>query len=93
MDAILETPMADLLANVPVDQETKTALLTGAGPLGPLYQLMLARESGEWQNTDELASQLKLSETEMMAMQHTRIPLSPRGRGLQSEALTLHISG
>jgi hypothetical protein len=26
---------------------------------------MLARESGEWQNTDELASQLKLSETEI----------------------------
>jgi len=65
MNTILETPMADLLANVPVDQETKVVLLTGAGRLRPLYQLMLARESGEWQNTHVLARQLQLSESEI----------------------------
>ncbi len=35
MDAILETPMADLLANVPVDQDTKMVLFGGTGRLRP----------------------------------------------------------
>ena len=51
MDAILEMPMARLLASVPVDQETKARLLPAPGRLRPLYQLMLARESGEWEST------------------------------------------
>jgi len=55
MDAILEMPMADLLASVPVDRETKVVLLTGTGRLRTLYQLMVARESGEWENIRELA--------------------------------------
>ena len=66
MDTILETPMSDLLANVPVDQETKALLLTGTGRLRPLYQLMVAREAGEWQTAAlELAGQLHLSESEV----------------------------
>ncbi len=65
MDTILETPMSDLLANVPVDQETKALLLTGTGRLRPLYQLMVAREAGEWQTALELAGQLHLSESEV----------------------------
>jgi c-di-GMP-related signal transduction protein len=78
MDTILETPMADLLANVPVDQETKSVLLGGASRLRPLYQLMLARESGEWQDTSELSRQLHLTESEIaeaywQAMQWARM--------------------
>ena len=78
MDTILETPMADLLANVPVDQETKSVLLGGASRLRPLYQLMLARESGEWQDTSELARQLHLTESDIaeaywQAMQWARM--------------------
>jgi c-di-GMP-related signal transduction protein len=78
MDSILETPMADLLTNVPVDQETKSVLLGGASRLRPLYQLMLARESGEWQDTSELSRQLHLTESEIaeaywQAMQWARL--------------------
>ena len=65
MDIILETPMADLLANVPVDHETKAVLLGGAGLLRQPYQLMLARESGEWENINELSRQLNLSEEDV----------------------------
>jgi c-di-GMP-related signal transduction protein len=65
MDTILETPMKVLLANVPVDQETKTVLLGGTGRLGPVYQLMLARETGNWKDSGELAQQLHLSESEV----------------------------
>ncbi len=63
MDAILEMPMSDLLASVPVDQETKVVLLTGTGRLKPLYQLMMARESGEWQNLRDLAREMQISES------------------------------
>ncbi len=65
MDTILETPMPDLLANIPVDQETKAVLLGGASRLRPLYQLMLARESGEWQHAGELSQQLQITESEI----------------------------
>lgn len=65
MDAILETPMAKVLEKVPLDQQTKAALLGGASTLRPLYQLMLARESGDWENTGILAKQLHLTESEV----------------------------
>lgn len=65
MDAILEMPMSRVLENVPVDQQTKSALLGDSGPLTPLYQLMLAQESGEWQSAGQLARQLRLKESEV----------------------------
>ena len=54
MDAILEVDMAILLEQLPVDIETKAALLGHSSSLRPLYQLMLAQESGEWSQTSEL---------------------------------------
>jgi c-di-GMP-related signal transduction protein len=65
MDAMLEIPMAEILDKVPLDQETKAVLLGGASRLRPLYQLMLARESGEWQSSGELSRLLHLSESEV----------------------------
>ncbi len=65
MDAILETPMDKVLERIPIDQQTKAALLGGTSSLRPLYQLMLARESGDWENTGALATQLHLPETEI----------------------------
>ena len=65
MDAILEIPIQDVLAQVPVDHETKTVLLGGASKLRPVYQLMLARESGEWESASQLLQQLHLQESEV----------------------------
>lgn len=62
MDSILEIPMAEVLEKVPIDQETKAVLLGGGSRLRPLYQLMLAQESGDWQHSAELAKSLKLAE-------------------------------
>jgi len=49
MDAILEVPMSTIMEQVPVDSEIKSTLLGHATKLRPLYQLMLAQESGEWE--------------------------------------------
>ena len=65
MDAILEVPMEVLLEQVPVAKDTKLALLGQVSPLRPLYQLMLAQESGEWEASMQLATQLKLTDDEV----------------------------
>ncbi len=44
---------------------TKAVLLGGASALRPLYQFMLARESGDWEATAEFARQLGLSDSEV----------------------------
>jgi c-di-GMP-related signal transduction protein len=64
MDAILEVSMDALLEQLPVDREIKTALLGQPSRLRPLYRLMLAQESGEWEQASALAEQLHLSDKE-----------------------------
>jgi EAL and modified HD-GYP domain-containing signal transduction protein len=65
MDAILEMPMASVLDSLPQNQEIKAVLLGGANRLRPLFQLMVALESGDWHATGALAKQLHLNENEV----------------------------
>jgi EAL and modified HD-GYP domain-containing signal transduction protein len=65
MDAILEVSMDALLAQLPVDGETKATLLGQNSSLRPLYRLMLAQEAGDWPQSSELARQLKLPDEEV----------------------------
>jgi c-di-GMP-related signal transduction protein len=65
MDAILEVTMESLLQQLPVEHETKAVLLGQKSSLRPLYQLMLAQESGEWVHSAELAKGLKLTEDDV----------------------------
>lgn len=60
MDVIMDTTMQNVLENVAIDQESRSVLLGSASRLRPLYQLMLAHESGEWAKAAELARQLSL---------------------------------
>jgi len=65
MDAILEVRMEVLLEQLPVEREIKAALLGQVSALRPLYQLMLAQESGKWAHSSALARQVKLSDDEV----------------------------
>jgi c-di-GMP-related signal transduction protein len=67
IDAILEIPMASVLESIPLDHETKALLLGSPSKLRPLYDLMLARESGDWNGTAECSRKLGLSESEVAA--------------------------
>jgi len=58
MDAILEIPMREVLEGLPIDAGARTVLLEDAGPLSPVFDLMLAVEAGGWPRIAELASQL-----------------------------------
>ena len=67
MDAILEVSMDALLEQLPVDRETKATLLGQSSSIRPLYQLMLAQESGEWAQSSALAKQLGLPDEEVVS--------------------------
>lgn len=65
MDAILEVSMEVLLQQIPVEHDTKAALLGQKSKLRPLYQLMMAYESGRWADSTVFAKQLKLPDEEV----------------------------
>jgi len=67
IDAMLEMPMADVLDRVPLDRETKAVLLGKPSALRPLYQLMLAHESGEWEAAEQLSAGLHVDSEEVAA--------------------------
>ena len=60
IDVILEMPMADILEKVPLDAETKAVLRGEHSLLRPVYQLMLAHESGEWEAARSISGTLHL---------------------------------
>jgi EAL and modified HD-GYP domain-containing signal transduction protein len=65
MDAILEAPMGVVIEQLPLDSGIKAQLLCGrAGietPLSGVYDLMVARESGDWEKVTKLSKELDLS--------------------------------
>lgn len=65
MDAILEIPMGVVVEGLALDARVKEQLLQAKigqeSPLAPIYQLMLAREAGEWEEVTALAKKLNLS--------------------------------
>ena len=60
IDAMLEMPMVEVLAKIPLDHEIKAALLGLPSSLRPVYQLMLALESGEWEAASQLCASLRM---------------------------------
>jgi c-di-GMP-related signal transduction protein len=65
MDAMLEVPIGVVIERLPLDRDVKAQLLCGKTgnrtPLSPIYELMLARESGDWESVTKLGKQLNLS--------------------------------
>lgn len=65
MDAILEVPIGVVIEKLSLDPNTKAQLLGGKThvetPLSPIYDLMIAREAGDWQKVTGLGKKLDLS--------------------------------
>jgi len=61
IDAMLEMPMAEVLEKIPLDHATKAVLLGQPSALRPVFQLMLAHESGEWEAAASLSTSLQLN--------------------------------
>ncbi len=60
--------MEDVLEKIPLDHETKAVLLGQPSVLRPVYQLMLAHESGEWEAAAELSESLHLDSEEVAGL-------------------------
>jgi len=56
LDAILDQPLSDILAEIPVAKDVKEALLGGENPLGDIYRCIVSYEKGNW---DKLSRPLK----------------------------------
>lgn len=52
LDAVMDTPMEDLLDTISLRTEIKFALLLKEGPLGDLLQQVLHYENGAWESLD-----------------------------------------
>ncbi len=68
IDVMLEMPMESVLEKISLDQDTKSVLLGRPSVLRPVYQLMLAYESGEWQAAASLSEGLQLDSEEVVGL-------------------------
>ncbi|MDD3306310.1 MAG: HDOD domain-containing protein [Acetobacterium sp.] len=62
LDAILDQPMAVVLAGIALPQAILDALITGQGSLLPIYELILAYEKGDWNRVETVAMALKIDD-------------------------------
>ena len=67
IDAMLETPMQAVLEKIPLDAATNAVLLGQPSALRPVFQLMLAHESGEWEAVAALSAGLRLDADDVAA--------------------------
>ncbi|BCR06213.1 hypothetical protein DESUT3_32820 [Desulfuromonas versatilis] len=63
LDAILDRPMPQILAEIPMEEDIRRALLGESNPLRQLLDLVVSIERGDWALMEELATGLGLAKT------------------------------
>ncbi len=58
LNYLVDAPLEDILAEVPVDEAVKEALIHHTGRCGKLYDLVLSYEAADWEKITQLASEL-----------------------------------
>lgn len=66
LDCLIDAPMEDILAEIPIVEEVREALISKKGLAGDLYRLILSYEQAEWGEIQRLSAQLNL-QTNVMA--------------------------
>jgi EAL and modified HD-GYP domain-containing signal transduction protein len=61
LEPMLDTPMADIVDNLPLDGALKDALLDRPGYHGKWLDLVRAHENGHWEQLDTLTDELALN--------------------------------
>ena len=62
IDAMLDLPMEEAIAKVPLDPEIKTALLGGEGRFRTVHEMLVAYEQGRWDEFSRLSAELGIDE-------------------------------
>ena len=68
LNYLIEAPLEDILAEVPVADEIKSALLTHEGRCGKLYDLVLSYEAADWEKITALAEELGIPDNMMTSI-------------------------
>ena len=68
LNYLIDAPMEDILAEVPVADEIKAALLSHEGRCGKLYELVLCYESADWERISALAEELGIPDNMMTSV-------------------------
>ena len=67
MESIMNIPMEEALAPLPLEEAVREALTKGAGPYMPWLSLVNAYERGEWRAVNNFARQLELTFEDLKA--------------------------
>ncbi len=65
LEYMIDAPMEEILEDIPIVEEVKTALISREGLAGKLYELLLSYERAEWSEIKGLADELGLHTNEM----------------------------
>ncbi len=65
IDAIIDRPLLDVLADMPIAEDIKAALMGEKGQLRDIFELMLSYEQGNWDLFSELAAKNRIEENEI----------------------------
>jgi EAL and modified HD-GYP domain-containing signal transduction protein len=65
LDAMLDMPMSDVLAGIPVEESIKNALLGQPSHFRPIFQTVLNYERGEWEKLSISAAAINLDEDKL----------------------------
>jgi c-di-GMP-related signal transduction protein len=68
VDAIMERPMSDILGQLPLTEETKSALLGANHLFRNVLDTVVSYERGDWDGFSKLASSINLGEDIMPAL-------------------------
>ncbi len=60
LNYLIDAPLEDILAEVPIADDIKAAMLNQEGPCGALYELVLSYERADWNKVNEMAEKLNL---------------------------------
>jgi len=61
LEYMVDAPMEEILAEIPIIDEIKDALLEGKGMAGKLHNLVIAYENADWKTSKALADELGLA--------------------------------
>lgn len=62
LDAIVDRPLAEIMADIPVSEGIKSALLRHKGAMYPLLALMISFERGDWKRLSAIAKKVGIKE-------------------------------
>ncbi|NLS11434.1 EAL domain-containing protein [Vibrio sp. SM6] len=70
LDSLLDQPLADVITQIPIDEEIKIALLERRGILGYVLATVVSYEKAEWDRVQKYRQALKLSESALASANH-----------------------